>query len=94
MNREQLKQAFARLLADGQTWIGVFQKRDPNCNLFGQRIASSFKDSEVSNPVVGISSLEDCRPGHGKGWILIAQARTVEEALAAFKGETTDVDLV
>jgi hypothetical protein len=86
------RETFTRWLADGRTWIGVFQNHDLGHHDVGRRIAVPF---DTRRKLLGARlPLQSPAPDHltrktglGPGWryLLVAKADTVDAAIAALK---------
>lgn len=72
---------FKRWLADGESWIGVFENIDLGHPDLGLRIARVFDLSEIDKADIGRTRAPD-HASIGLGWryALIAVCYTVEEA--------------
>ena len=86
---ETLEQKFTRLLADGTSWIGVFQNQDLGHSRIGECIAFAFDTSQLEAAKIGSTRAPD-HANYGLGWryILIAKCATVDEAVFAFNHGT------
>ena len=85
---ESVEQVFTRWLADGQTWIGVFENHDLGHRDLGRRVAFSFDVSQLHTVTLQQTRCVD-HPSIGLGWryLLVAQCHTVQDALRALRGE-------
>ena len=75
---------FTSWLADGSSWVGVFQNQDLGHPDAGRKIALCYDDSQFYGMGVGQARAPD-HADIGLGWRyrLIAKCRTVEEAMDA-----------
>jgi hypothetical protein len=82
---ETVAQTFDRWLADGMTWIGVFENHDLGHRDRGRRVALPY-DAAQPIPQVGVTRAPD-HPSIGLGWryILVAVCHSTPEALAALR---------
>ncbi len=79
-----MRDTFNRWLADGKSWIGVFQNQDLGHPDTGRRIALCYDDSQYWQMAVGQARAPDHRDiGMGWRYVLQVKCRTVEEAVAA-----------
>lgn len=85
---EKVRATYTRWLADGTTWIGMFENHDLGHRDVGHRISLAFDDSQFDAGIVGTTRAPD-RQDIGLGWryILIAKLRTVDEAVTWLKHE-------
>jgi hypothetical protein len=85
---ETVEQIFTRWLADGQTWIGIFENHDLGHRDLGHRVAFSFDLSQVGSVTLKQTRCVD-HPTIGMGWryLLVAQCHTVKDAIRALRGE-------
>jgi len=92
MKGETVEQAFTRWLADGETWIGIFEDADLDSVALARRIAFPYAMDQFAVAVVDVTRAPDTA-SNGPGWryVLVAKCRTVKEALAAYGGAATDV---
>lgn len=75
---------FEHWLADGHSWIGVFENQDANDPKYHQRVAFCFHMNGWHRGVIGKSrGPRNRRIGSGERYVLVAKAKTVEEAVKA-----------
>ena len=81
-----MKETFTRWLADGSSWIGVFQNQDLGHSDRGRKIALCYDDSQFYGMAVGQARAPDHRDiGMGWRYVLQAKCRTTDEAVAAMQ---------
>lgn len=88
--RDGNKATIERWLADGDTWVGVFENRDLGHRDFGARCAFPFalSDGSFERAEIGRVHAPDGRMiGLGWRYVLVAKCRDVESALEALEGK-------
>ena len=85
-----MENTFRRWLADGTSWIGVFENQALDSLNRGQRVALQFDDSfwDVANlgsrcPDINVPPVN----GIGWKWLLVAKCKTVAEAMKEVYGD-------
>ena len=75
--RERAKARFEHHLADGETWIGIFENKALDSTGAGHQVAMFFDMSQWDTAVIG------GRAPDTPGWkyLLVFKAKTVEDAL-------------
>lgn len=79
---ETPEQIFTRWLADGETWIGIFENHDLGSRDVGLRRAWSYDLAKIDEAKVGKTRAPDTEEGLGWRYILIFKALTLQEAVA------------
>lgn len=78
---EESKRTFAGWLADGESWIGVFQNQDFGSSMFGDRIALCFDDSAWDLAVIGVTRAPDSKTQIRWRYLLVQKTHSADEAL-------------
>jgi len=81
---ETTRETFARWLADGETWIGIFENQDLGHYDIGRRVARPYDVSTWDKAIVGLSGCAD-HATIGLGWRYVLKLKTkdLDAALAA-----------
>ena len=87
-----MRETFERWLADGQSWIGVFENKALDSGDVGKRVAFVYDIADMDKAEVGKLRAPDSNVGVGWKYILIAKATTVDQALALMSPEPFDWD--
>ena len=83
MTNPEILARFQTFLADGTSWIGIFENHDLGDAGVGTRIAFLFDDIYWERCVINITRAPETKTtGFGWRYILIAKCRTAEHALA------------
>lgn len=91
---EAPRETLERWIADGETWIGVFENHDLGHPEIGRRIAFPFSTKDGSFEAAEVNKTRAPDSRHiGLGWryILIAKCTTADEAfMSVFTGERSN----
>ena len=79
--REHAEERFKHHLADGETWIGIFENKALDSASTGHRVAVFFDMSQWDAAEIG-SRAPDTSTFIGWKYQLIGKAKTVEEAFS------------
>ena len=81
--REHAEARFKHHLADGKTWIGIFENKALDSASAGHRIAMFYDTSQWDKASIGDRAPDMPNQGFiGWKYVLVAKVKTVEEALS------------